>query len=248
MLFHPYWTHGTLICIIAADLMEENGLIKNDVAYKIFVRTKPDHFANTGPKKVTDQNGTGTETETEATEEDRKASDLVYMDNWLHAALTVVGIITVLDGTVVPGSKVMDLACGNGYMTACLAQMVAPNGIVRAVDVSEKKIQEAKKTLQDHYPDLLPVVQFEVADVFALKEEGRLYDAIHVGGGLSEVPSNWFNLVKPDGCVIAATPEIEPESKETQYMLRKYLVQKEGGVLPINMMFVNFEPLSEPSL
>lgn len=258
----------------------QNGLIKNEVAYDVFMKMDPANFIsseeyeatveelNTVTPEVQERSETSppksaappshapkqsSETssspnidyEYDPTVEETPES--VFMDNWLHSALTVIGILSILDGTVVPGAKVMDLACGNGYMTACLAEMVKPNGKVRAVDTSDEKLRRARKTLETHYPDLVDVVSFENKDVFSVSEGGP-YDAIVVSGGVSEVPKQWLNLVKRDGCLIAATPEIEPVSKETQYMLRKFWVKEDGSLLPINMMFVNYEPLIEPKL
>lgn len=174
--------------------------------------------------------------------------DELYMDNWLHSALTIIGTVSVLDDIIKPGGKVLDLACGNGFMTVLLAKMVYPGGRVMGIDHSEEKLADAQKTIDTHFPELSQSIKLVKGDVFVDLPKKTIFDAIHVAGGVQEVPQVWLDMVKPGGCVIAATPEIEPQSGETQFMLRKYHVRPEGGVLPVNMMFVNFEELVEPKL
>lgn len=226
----------------AVNLMESNGLIKNDTAVTVFSNTDPAHFVLQEVGEMGElASGEGEEAVSE------QELDELFMDNWLHSAMTVVGIISVFDGLLVPGSKVLDLGCGGGYMTAVLAAMVAPNGKVIAVDHVQHKLDAARKSLDDHYPELSPLVEFRLQDVFK-HHEGAPFDGVYVGGGVQEVPQDWLQLVRPDACLIAATPEIEPTSGETQFMLRKFHVRKEGGVMPVNMMFVNYEELVEPKL
>lgn len=222
--------------------MLQNELIKNDTAYDVFKSTDPANFAFTSFQ----ESFASEDLEPSHNEEEKKVENEAFMDNWLHSALVVVGIVSVLDAVVTPGSKILDLACGNGYMTVILAKMVKPGGKVIAIDFSAEKLAAAKRSVEMHYPELLPIIEFREEDVFSVNSGGP-YDAVHVGGGLSEVPQNWLNLLKRGGCLMAATPEVEPDSQETHYMLRKYAALEEGGILPINLMYVNYEPLQEPS-
>jgi len=223
--------------------MEQNGLIKNQKAYQIFASTDPALFSFTTIEELRQS----ADVEAPEDEESQVAEDELYMDNWLHSALTVTGILSILEEVLKPGTKVLDLGCGNGYMSVALAQLVSPNGKVVAVDSSQEKLDAAKRTVSEHFPQLLPVIDFQLKDAFA-EHEGAPFEAVHVGGGVQEVPQAWLQLVRPGGSLIAATPEIEPNTQETQFMLRKYYVRPEGGVQPINLMFVQYEELVEPSM
>lgn len=226
--------------------MEQNGLIKNANAFKIFLATDPGLFAFTSIEEVREAAGI----EAPEDEESKLEEDELYMDNWLHSALTVVGVLSIFDETLKPGSKALDLGCGNGYMAVAMAQLVAPNGKVVAVDTSELKLEAAKRTVAEHFPSLMSVIEWRRKDAFDDHSENGAakFDAIHVGGGVQEVPQAWLSLVRTGGSLVAATPEIEPTSKETQFMLRKYLIRPDGAVHPINLMFVQYEELKEPSL
>lgn len=230
--------------ILAVTLLEANGLIKNDKAFKAFSTTDPAVFS------FTDPHSGFTQTATEAGEEtlSKREEDELYMDNWLHSALTVIGIASILDETLKPGSNVLDLACGNGYMTVIMAKLVSPGGRVIGVDHSIEKLEAAQRTIGIHFPELTPIVSLLEGDVFTEFPKDKKFDAIHVAGAVQEVPQEWLRLIRTGGCLIAATPEIEPESGETQFMLRKYHVNDDGSVLPVNMMFVNYEELVEPKL
>lgn len=227
-------------------MLQQNGLIKNDSAYKHFCETDPALFEFTDPNEGFTP--ASTEVEDEENDTSKQEGDALYMDNWLHAALTVIGTVSVLDTVLRPGCRVLDLACGNGYMTVIMAKMVSPGGRVVSMDFSIEKLEAAQKVVGVHFPELSPVVRLVEGDVFKDVPTDRKFDAIHVAGGIQEVPKEWLGMLKPNGCLIAATPEIEPNTGETQFMLRKYHVNKDGTVLPINMMFVNFEELVEPKL
>lgn len=225
-------------------MLEQNGLVRCSKAFEVFSTTDPAVF------KFTDPNSGFSQTATEADEEtlSKREEDELFMDNWLHSALTVIGVASVMDDILKPGSTVLDLACGNGYMTVILAKMVSPGGRVIGVDHSIEKLEAAQHTIGVHYPELIPVVRLLEGDVFTDFPKDKKFDAIHVAGAVQEVPQEWLRLIRTGGCLIAATPEIEPESGETQFMLRKYHVNNDGSVIPVNMMFVNYEELVEPKL
>lgn len=226
--------------------MEQNGLIKNAKAYEIFSGMDPSVFAFSSIEDIRALAGV----EAPEDEASKAEEDELYMDNWLHSALTVVGILSILDEVLKPGAKALDLGCGNGYMSVAMAKLVAPNGKVVAVDSSASKLAAAKNTVATHFPELSSVIEFQLKDAFAdhSKEGTAHFDAVHVGGAVQEVPQAWLSLVRQGGSLIAATPEIEPNSKETQYMLKKYYIRPDGAVHPINLMFVQYEELQEPTL
>lgn len=104
-----------------------------------------------------------------------------------------------------PGMRALDIGSGTGYLTACFAMMVGPQG--RAVGV-------------DHIPEL---VAMSIENVNKSKAallladgslslyagDGRLgwpdlapYDAIHVGAAAPEVPKPLIEQLKPGGRMV----------------------------------------------
>ncbi|MEJ8821526.1 methyltransferase domain-containing protein [Variovorax humicola] len=72
-----------------------------------------------------------------------------------------------------PGTKLLDVACGSGYMAAMAAQFGAQ---VEAVDFSPSMVDAATT----HYPAL----SFRVADAEALPFADNTFDAVVIGFGV----------------------------------------------------------------
>jgi protein-L-isoaspartate(D-aspartate) O-methyltransferase len=104
-----------------------------------------------------------------------------------------------------PGMRALDIGSGTGYLTACFAMMVGPQG--RAVGV-------------DHIPELVTVSIENVkkSEAALLLADGNLslhvgdgrlgwpdlapYDAIHVGAAAPEVPKPLIEQLKPGGRMV----------------------------------------------
>ncbi|PKA56625.1 Protein-L-isoaspartate O-methyltransferase [Apostasia shenzhenica] len=104
-----------------------------------------------------------------------------------------------------PGMRVLDVGSGTGYLTACFAMMVGPQG--RAVGV-------------EHIPELIAFSIENISKSAAstlLKEgylsvhvsDGRLgwadlapYDAIHVGAAAPDIPEPLLSQLKPGGRMV----------------------------------------------
>lgn len=89
-----------------------------------------------------------------------------------------------------PGSKVLDVGSGSGYLTAVLANLVAPNGTVIGIDHIQplndlakgnmSKSEEGRRMLESGQ------VKFVTGDGRKGWAEGAPYDAIHVGAAAAE--------------------------------------------------------------
>ncbi|KAJ6802367.1 protein-L-isoaspartate O-methyltransferase-like [Iris pallida] len=104
-----------------------------------------------------------------------------------------------------PGMRALDVGSGSGYLTACFAMMVGPEG--RAVGI-------------EHIPELVPASIENIKRSAAsqlLKDgslsihcaDGRLgwpelapYDAIHVGAASPEIPRPLIDQLKPGGRMV----------------------------------------------
>lgn len=104
-----------------------------------------------------------------------------------------------------PGMRALDVGSGTGYLTACFAMMVGPEG--RAVGI-------------DHIPELVswsienikkspaaPLLKSGALSIHA--GDGRLgwpeaapYDAIHVGAAAPQIPKPLLDQLKPGGRMV----------------------------------------------
>lgn len=102
-----------------------------------------------------------------------------------------------------PGSKVLDIGSGSGYLTHVLAALVKPNGIVVGVDHIQPLVDLATKNMGKSADgkELL-----ESGAVKFIKADGRLgwkedapYDAIHVGAAAAEHHQTLVDQLKSPG-------------------------------------------------
>ncbi|XP_073056501.1 protein-L-isoaspartate O-methyltransferase 1-like isoform X3 [Primulina eburnea] len=113
--------------------------------------------------------------------------------------------LELLENNLKPGMHALDVGSGTGYLTACFAVMVGPQG--RAVGV-------------EHIPELVDssIANIQMSAAAQLQKEGILslhagdgrlgwpqfapYDAIHVGAAASEIPEALIEQLKPGGRLV----------------------------------------------
>ncbi|KAF8931006.1 hypothetical protein BGZ58_007907, partial [Dissophora ornata] len=82
-----------------------------------------------------------------------------------------------------PGAKVLDVGSGSGYLAACMAEMVGPQGRVVGVDHIPELVElSTSNTLKDH-PEYLQDgrIAYHAADGRVGFPQDAPYDCIHVG-------------------------------------------------------------------
>jgi len=105
--------------------------------------------------------------------------------------------------TNLPASPhVLDLACGPGMQTRDLAALM-PHAQIKAIDLHEEFIAEAKALLRD---DSLARVMFEVGDMAADSEPNDSYDLVWCEGaayiiGVETALERWRRLLKIGGAI-----------------------------------------------
>ncbi|KAJ4822521.1 Protein-L-isoaspartate O-methyltransferase 1 [Turnera subulata] len=113
--------------------------------------------------------------------------------------------LQLLEENLKPGMHALDVGSGTGYLTACFALMVGPQG--RTVGI-------------EHIPELASssITNIEKSAAAPLLKEGSLsvhvgdgrqgwpefapYDAIHVGAAASEIPQALIDQLKPGGRMV----------------------------------------------
>jgi len=89
-----------------------------------------------------------------------------------------------------PGSRVLDVGCGSGYLTTCFARMVGEYGKVIGIDIIPQLIDLSFKNIMSDYPAALDTKLIELyrADGWKGWPQYAPYNAIHVGAAAESVP------------------------------------------------------------
>ncbi|EON65228.1 protein-L-isoaspartate O-methyltransferase [Coniosporium apollinis CBS 100218] len=142
-----------------------------------------------------------------------------------------------------PGSKVLDIGSGSGYLTHVLAELVKPGGTVIGVDHIQPLVDLAARNMAKSKEgrELLEsgTVKFIKADGRKGWPEGAPYDAIHVGAAAAEHHVALTDQLKAPGRLFVPVEE--------GWMQHIYVIdKKEDGSLERKKLYgVQYVPLTD---
>lgn len=117
-----------------------------------------------------------------------------------------------------PGIRVLDVGCGSGYLTLCLAKMIN-SGQVFGLDHIEELINQAVENINNSDPDLLNSENLTIKMVHG---DGRLglaeyapFDIVHVGASTAEIPKKLLEQLAPQGVLIAPIGPVSSNQRIT---------------------------------
>eukprot|EP00172_Hildenbrandia_rubra_P001345 Plantae.Rhodophyta-Hildenbrandia_rubra.ctg1883.p1 GENE.Plantae.Rhodophyta-Hildenbrandia_rubra.ctg1883~~Plantae.Rhodophyta-Hildenbrandia_rubra.ctg1883.p1 ORF type:complete len:250 (+),score=22.80 Plantae.Rhodophyta-Hildenbrandia_rubra.ctg1883:1484-2233(+) len=122
-----------------------------------------------------------------------------------------------------PSNRVLDVGCGVGYMTVCLAQLVqGDGGRVLGIDHVQQVVQMAKDVVAKSYPDLVDdgTVEFECRDA-RMPWDCAKFDAIIVSAAVREVPMHLRDKLKSLGRMLIPITRPNQPGVQDLYCLDK---------------------------
>ena len=112
--------------------------------------------------------------------------------------------LEMLRDKLIPGSRVLDVGSGSGYLTACIAHLVQPGGkaigiehIPELVNLSKNNISKSGRSLIDD-----GTLEIVLGDGRLGYPQGGPYDAIHVGAAAPNRPNELIEQLKPGGRLV----------------------------------------------
>ncbi|QSL64487.1 hypothetical protein MERGE_001788 [Pneumocystis wakefieldiae] len=112
----------------------------------------------------------------------------------------------LLEDSLRPGSKALDIGCGSGYFVALLAKMIQPGGTVVGVEHIKELAEQAKENLRK-MPDTDEMLKDGRIKIICA--DGRLgypeegpYDVCHVGACAKEIYQTLKDQLKEEGRMV----------------------------------------------
>jgi protein-L-isoaspartate(D-aspartate) O-methyltransferase len=118
--------------------------------------------------------------------------------------------LELLEHYLRPGKCALDVGCGSGYLTACMADLVSPGGTVIGIENRQSLVDLATRNIKLADPYLLSEGQVRIEKGNGWTGEGFLthdmhenvFDAIHVGAAAESVPDALLDALKSPGRMV----------------------------------------------
>ncbi|OMJ24914.1 Protein-L-isoaspartate(D-aspartate) O-methyltransferase [Smittium culicis] len=139
-----------------------------------------------------------------------------------------------------PGNKVLDVGSGSGYLTACMAAMVKPNGLVVGIDHVKQLVDLSISNISASNREWLDtgLIKMVTGDGRKGCIEYGPYDCIHVGAASPTEPIELINQLKNNGRMFI------PIGADSQ-QIYVYTKDNEGRVSKDAVLGVIYVPLTD---
>ncbi|CAA0820945.1 Protein-L-isoaspartate O-methyltransferase 1 [Striga hermonthica] len=148
--------------------------------------------------------------------------------------------LELLENHLKPGMRALDVGSGTGYLTACFAIMVGPQGCVVGVEHIPELAESSVKNIEKSEAATLlreGLLSIHVVDGRQGWPEASPYDAIHVGAASPEIPPALIDQLKPGGRLVI------PIGKSSQDL--KVVDKNADGTISVRTEFsVRYVPLT----
>lgn len=149
--------------------------------------------------------------------------------------------LEALKDKLVDGAQVLDVGSGSGYLTACLAHMVGPNGVAYGIDHIEQLVEQSKKNLERDNKELLTTgrVKLILADGRVGLPDTGPFDVIHVGATAPELPEQLIGQLKEGGLMVL------PVQRGAKQMFEIVEKSANGELVIKKLLEVRYVPLTD---
>ncbi|CAF0749491.1 unnamed protein product [Adineta steineri] len=112
--------------------------------------------------------------------------------------------LEMLHDKLIPGARVLDVGSGSGYLTACIARLIQPNGKVIGIEHIPELVQLSIKNISKNGRSLFDdgILEIVSGDGRLGYSQGGPYDAIHVGAASTNRPNELIEQLKPGGRLV----------------------------------------------
>lgn len=148
--------------------------------------------------------------------------------------------LEALEDKLVDGAKVLDVGSGSGYLTACMAHMVAPTGTVYGLEHIEELVAQSIANIRKDCAELIDSGRLTI-----LRGDGRdglerhaPFDVIHVGACAGLLPEKLIAQLKVGGRMVLPIVEGSDQVFECVEKL------PEGKLNMKKMLLVRYVPLT----
>lgn len=122
--------------------------------------------------------------------------------------------------------KVLEVGCGCGYSTACLANLIGKKGKLLSIENNESLLKTTRKNIEDFNPELCEKIEFYFKDYKSLDFlNDQKFDLIYVSVVLQNFPMDFENLLALKGIMWVSIGSVS--SNVSNYIFEK---DKKGEV------------------